>query len=75
MDKSKKPFQQIAASIKARGTQGALHRQLGVPEDKPIPTERLRRLRARLRKKKSRTAAEGTELKRVNLAMTFRGAN
>lgn len=42
---------------------GALHKQMGVPEGKKIPTEKL----------KVAVAKGGTLGKRANLALTFRG--
>jgi len=54
---------------KAFANKGALHRELGVPEDKPIPGDRLWSIRSRLQKKEKRTATESRTLKRVNLAL------
>lgn len=70
-----KPFQRIAAGIKARGSKGALHQAMGVPMGQRIPDDRLNSLRLRLRKIKKRTPAQSRRLKQVNLAETFRGGN
>jgi len=48
---------------------GALHRMMGVPEDKPLPMGRLIDMQRDLRAKKKRTAKESKLLKRVDLAL------
>lgn len=72
---SDRPLQRIARSIHQAGTEGTLRRSLGTKKGETIPTEQLESLRARLRKIKNRTPAQSRKLKRVNLALTFRGAN
>jgi len=68
------PKKWIAGAIKKPG---ALHKELGIAQDKPIPTGKLRSEKARLSKKaegeKKLSASELRRLKRVNLALTLRG--
>lgn len=59
-------------------TKGALHKDLGVPEDKKIPTERLESLKKMLHQKSERGTLSDKELKlfrRVNAALNMRNAN
>ena len=55
---------------------GALHRELGIPEDQKIPVEVLNKKKAELSKKaegeKKLSAPEAKLLKRVNLALTLK---
>jgi hypothetical protein len=48
---------------------GALHRAMGVPEGKKIPTAKLAGRLAALRRKKNRTAKETKMMRRMILAM------
>lgn len=52
---------------------GALREFFGVKDGETIPVSSLRAEQQRLRAKESRTAAESTRLKRINLALTLRG--
>ncbi|HHI04323.1 MAG TPA: hypothetical protein ENL45_02140 [Candidatus Woesearchaeota archaeon] len=60
----------------AIGKKGALHRQLGIPEDKKIPVSKLLSIKSKLSKKakgdKKLTASELKLLRRVNLALKLR---
>lgn len=54
---------------------GALHRELGIPEGKKLPLQRLQALKAKLHAKAQKgklTPHERTLLRRVNLAITFK---
>lgn len=56
---------------------GALHKKLGVPEDKEIPQSKLKSLKKELSKKaegdKKLSAEDSKLLKQVNLALTLKG--
>ena len=57
-------------------TKGALHKDLGVPEDKKIPTEKLKSIKSMLHKKSKSGTLTPKELKlsrRVNAALNMRG--
>ena len=57
-------------------TKGALHKDLGIPEDKKIPTEKLKSLQAMLHKKSEKGTLSDKELtlsRRVNAALNMRG--
>ena len=54
---------------------GALHKALGIPDNKLIPLSKLQSLKSRLHKKAQKgklTPAELTLLRRVNLAIKFK---
>jgi len=54
---------------------GALHRQLGIPEGKKIPREKLLEIKRRLTAKAKKGKLSPSELRllrRVNLALTLR---
>jgi|ADurb_Total_1113_FD_contig_31_549594_length_286_multi_1_in_0_out_0_1 hypothetical protein len=60
---------------KAIKNKGALHRQLGVSQEKKIPTEKLEKVVNAIQKKsekKKLTASELKLLRRANLAKTLR---
>lgn len=61
---------------KADIKKGALHRELGIPEDEKIPVGKLTSIRDRLSKEaegdKTLDAKKSRTLKRVNLALSFR---
>lgn len=51
---ARKWMQRVRRRMERRGTVGALHRQLGIPEGKPIPSELIEeKLRALRRKSKA----------------------
>jgi len=56
---------------------GALHKELGIPEDKNIPVSKLKSLKSKLMKKgegdKKLSAKDSKLLKQVNLALTLKG--
>lgn len=56
---------------------GALHRALGIPEDQKIPLKKLLALKKKLQNIKEKegklTKSQRTLLRRVVLALTFRG--
>jgi hypothetical protein len=64
---------------KANIKKGALHKELGIPEDEKIPTGKLTGIRDRLSKAaegdKTLDAKDSRLLKRVNLALSFRKMN
>ena len=69
-------MQSARASMKRRGTVGALHQELGIAQGSPIPTHRLQAEKARLHAK----AVQGTlsphetrKSRRVNFALNARG--
>ena len=66
-------IQSVARKIEKKGTAGALHKQLGVPEDKPIPVARLEAIKARLGEKENLTEADRKLLHRVMFALNARG--
>lgn len=54
---------------------GSLHKTLGIPEDKKIPTSLLRKKKRELQEKAKKgklSEEELTLLRRINLALTFR---
>lgn len=64
-----------AESMEKRGTKGALHRDLGIAADKPIPTSTLRSQAARLHEKAEAgklTQSERLRSRRINFALRAR---
>ena len=61
---------------KADVKQGALSKELGIPEDEDIPVSLLKSIKSKLSKKaegdKKLNAKDSKLLKRVNLALTFK---
>jgi hypothetical protein len=71
-------MQDLSKNAERKGTKGALHKDLGVPEDKKIPTERLESLKQMLHAKAEKgplTDKELTLSKRINSALNMRNAN
>ncbi len=62
LGEEKKWIQKVAKSIERKGTEGALHRSLGVPKDEKIPLSKLKA-----------AAAKGGKLgKRAQFALNVR---
>ena len=75
---SGKWMQDLSKDAEKKGTKGALHKDLGVPEDKKIPTERLESLKQMLHTKAEKgplTDKELTLSKRINSALNMRNSN
>jgi hypothetical protein len=67
---AEKFFQRAVKKMEAKGTKGALHRQLGVPEDQPIPAAKLAAAGARAKRTGSTKLA-----RRVGFAKAGRSVN
>jgi hypothetical protein len=67
---AEKFFQRAAKSMERRGTKGALHRQLHVPEGEPIPASKLKAAGARAKRTGNTQLA-----KRVGFAKAGRSVN
>jgi hypothetical protein len=71
-------MQDVSKGAEKKGTKGALHKDLGVPQDQKIPTDRLNSLQAMLHQKSKRGSLTDKELtlsRRVNAALNMRNAN
>jgi hypothetical protein len=67
---AEKFFQRATKSMERRGTKGALHRQLGVPQDEPIPASKLKAAAARAKRTGNTQLA-----RRVGFAKAGRSVN
>lgn len=77
-EKDGKWMQDLSKNAEKKGTKGALRKDLGVPEDKKIPTEKLKSLKQLLHAKAEKgplTDKELTLSKRINSALNMRNAN
>lgn len=73
VQESEKWMQDVSKDVEKKGTQGALHKDMGVPADKKIPTERLKSVKATLTKKENKTDTELKLLRRIVAALNMRG--
>lgn len=73
---AKKFMQAVAKRIASKGTKGALHEELGISKDKPIPTERINSELAQLHKEsageKKLSASELKKERRLAFAKAAR---
>ncbi len=67
---AEKFFQRATKKMEQKGTKGALHRQLGVPEDQPIPKAKLAAAGARAKRTGNTKLA-----RRVGFAKAGRSVN